>query len=334
MSELERGRGLRVAGRRAAAAAAVGRRVCGGRLGGGWRPTRACPPWHTRSRRRLEDYQLQRQLYRGKASSLFHATCRRSGVDVALKSYAKRRLSALNWVQVERELRLHSQLQHPHIVELLAAFEDGDHVYMVQEYAEGVWARTRGGGGRGGSSMRGGWAACALASPASPPASSGSALHPRLTCNLHPLHPHAPGGNLYEDLKRSGGQYGERQAAGDVLAPFLDALTYLHARGFIHRDIKPENILLARGRTVKLADFGLSLDAREERPVTRAGTLDYMSPEVLQCPEKTRPEENKARRRARALAGSVGGKPWRAGRRARGARPSPRATPRASPTPP
>lgn len=29
--------------------------------------------------------------------------------------------------------------------------------------------------------------------------------------------------------------------------------------------------------------------------MTRAGTLDYMSPEVLRCPEKSAPEENKAR---------------------------------------
>lgn len=44
-----------------------------------------------------------------------------------------------------------------------------------------------------------------------------------------------------------------------------------------------------------MADFGLSINWAEERPVTRAGTLDYMSPEVLLCPEKSRPEENKAR---------------------------------------
>ena len=46
--------------------------------------------------------------------------------------------------------------------------------------------------------------------------------------------------------------------------------------GVIHRDIKPENILLGRRRDVKLADFGLSINATLERPVTRAGTLDYM----------------------------------------------------------
>lgn len=43
----------------------------------------------------------------------------------------------------------------------------------------------------------------------------------------------------------------------------------------------------------QVADFGLSINWGEERPVTRAGTLDYMSPEVLACPEKSRPEENK-----------------------------------------
>lgn len=59
--------------------------------------------------------------------------------------------------------------------------------------------------------------------------------------------------------------------------------TIVCPQGFMWRDCKPENILLARtGRqaTVKLADFGLSIDSTEERPVTRAGTLDYMAPEV------------------------------------------------------
>jgi hypothetical protein len=56
---------------------------------------------------------------------------------------------------------------------------------------------------------------------------------------------------------------------------------YLHTRAIIHRDIKPENILFAdKGSCLKLADFGLAIDLREERAVTRAGTLDYMAPEV------------------------------------------------------
>lgn len=51
-------------------------------------------------------------------------------------------------------------------------------------------------------------------------------------------------------------------------------------QGVIHRDIKPENILLTQHKIIKLADFGLSINANAERPVTRAGTLDYMAPEV------------------------------------------------------
>jgi len=58
---------------------------------------------------------------------------------------------------------------------------------------------------------------------------------------------------------------------------------YLHTRAIIHRDIKPENILFASNSScLKLADFGLAIDLREERAVTRAGTLDYMAPEASQ----------------------------------------------------
>lgn len=47
--------------------------------------------------------------------------------------------------------------------------------------------------------------------------------------------------------------------------------------------------------TLKLADFGLALNLREERAVTRVGTLDYMAPEVLRCPLKRHPADNKER---------------------------------------
>ncbi len=106
---------------------------------------------------------------------------------------------------------------------------------------------------------------------------------------------------------------------------------------------QPENILFTKNMVLKLGDFGLAIDLREERAVTRAGTLvslvmmtgcaqqhpriapphstpalhrpllfpahtplpagaaraarassqDYMAPEVLRCPFKSRPEENK-----------------------------------------
>jgi len=52
---------------------------------------------------------------------------------------------------------------------------------------------------------------------------------------------------------------------------------------------------MTQSGTIKLADFGLAIDATEERPVTRAGTLDCMAPEILHCPNKELPEDNKDR---------------------------------------
>lgn len=42
-------------------------------------------------------------------------------------------------------------------------------------------------------------------------------------------------------------------------------------------------------------DFGLAVNHLLERPVTRLGTLDYMAPEVLVCPDKHLPSDNKSR---------------------------------------
>jgi tetratricopeptide (TPR) repeat protein len=66
------------------------------------------------------------------------------------------------------------------------------------------------------------------------------------------------------------------------------ALEQAHARGIIHRDLKPENIFLSEARDrATLIDFGLMrrVDAKDERPVTRDGTVvgtpEYMAPEQI-----------------------------------------------------
>ena len=96
----------------------------------------------------------------------------------------------------------------------------------------------------------------------------------------------SPPGAGVRDRWQSGGQSISSSHGGpDAGCTFPFALLVLP---------QPENILLPAARKLKVADFGLSINWREERPVTRAGTLDYMLPEVLVCPEKSRPEENKA----------------------------------------
>jgi serine/threonine protein kinase len=56
-----------------------------------------------------------------------------------------------------------------------------------------------------------------------------------------------------------------------VLQPFLRGLQFLHAAGIVHRDIKPENVLFASSMVLKIADFGLAVNLREEPAVTRVG---------------------------------------------------------------
>ena len=49
----------------------------------------------------------------------------------------------------------------------------------------------------------------------------------------------------------------------------------------MHRDIKPENLLNSMG-TLKIADFGWSIYAPEDRRETLCGTLDYLPPEMVE----------------------------------------------------
>jgi serine/threonine protein kinase/tetratricopeptide (TPR) repeat protein len=68
-----------------------------------------------------------------------------------------------------------------------------------------------------------------------------------------------------------------------LLVQMLQALAYLHRRGVIHRDLKPSNVVVVDG-ILKVLDFGLSVTGESQQQLggTTAGTLAYMSPEVLQ----------------------------------------------------
>lgn len=68
----------------------------------------------------------------------------------------------------------------------------------------------------------------------------------------------------------------------------VDAMAFMHSRGYAHRDLKPANILLNGEMTVaKVCDFGMACKGYE--PITGAislsstycGTLEYVAPEIF-----------------------------------------------------
>jgi len=65
-----------------------------------------------------------------------------------------------------------------------------------------------------------------------------------------------------------------------ILIDIAKAIIQLHTNNFIYSDLKPENILLTENLTCKLTDFGTAVQI--VRTPSKAGSLWYMAPEVLQ----------------------------------------------------
>jgi len=96
------------------------------------------------------------------------------------------------------------------------------------------------------------------------------------------------GGELFHHLRREK-KFSEDRAKF-YAAEIISAITYLHTRGIVYRDLKPENVLLARDGHVVVTDFGLAKEGLhgEQRTETRAGTPEYLAPEVIKGEKYTK----------------------------------------------
>lgn len=91
---------------------------------------------------------------------------------------------------------------------------------------------------------------------------------------------YAAKGELYKVLQKEE-KFTEAKTA-KYINQLAGALAYCHKKHVIHRDIKPENLLLGTKGNLKIADFGWSVHAPNNRRNTLCGTLDYLPPEMIE----------------------------------------------------
>jgi serine/threonine protein kinase len=80
-----------------------------------------------------------------------------------------------------------------------------------------------------------------------------------------------------EDFKAAG-----EKAVRFILACLILGMEQLHKKNIMYRDLKPENVLIFDDGYVKLTDFGLAKEIRDdELSKTEAGTNIYYAPEMV-----------------------------------------------------
>ena len=66
-----------------------------------------------------------------------------------------------------------------------------------------------------------------------------------------------------------------------IAAQIAEGVGFIHHKQLVHRDLKPENVLLDRGLSVKICDFGLARAAMSSSMTGQRGTPAYMAPELM-----------------------------------------------------
>jgi len=91
-----------------------------------------------------------------------------------------------------------------------------------------------------------------------------------------------PNGDLWDYIMVSGGF--SEEIARAFFRNLIETVEDLHKQGIAHRDIKPRNLFFDGDFNLKIADFGLAIEFKDEEGVIpldeRCGTKGYMAPEI------------------------------------------------------
>lgn len=96
----------------------------------------------------------------------------------------------------------------------------------------------------------------------------------------------AEGGDTYSLFSPKHSRHASFKRAGEeavrfILACVVSGMEYLHNCSIMYRDLKPENALIFSNGYVKLTDFGLAKEVKEnELSRCEAGTTIYFAPEM------------------------------------------------------
>ena len=97
--------------------------------------------------------------------------------------------------------------------------------------------------------------------------------------NLYMVIDYCPGGDLDFHIQLN---IFEEEEAKFYIAELILAIQYLHNHNILYRDLKPENILISSDGHIKLADFGLARENKDDSSIESfCGSPFYLSPEMI-----------------------------------------------------